>query len=643
MPWVLLDVCLSMVLLLTAIDASCIPESLKAGLLQGGTYELDEVKLAFELLVWWDLDAISFDFACWMTHEHIAPASTSRVGILSSPKFENLLDNLACQEMRRTFRLLTRSSSSLYNRGDDRGWKEHLPDDMFSIRSFAGTLLLQHLEKALSSRDLSNSSLPELKALFLILFGTVIAVGYSESFVQTHNVRDNLNSDVLAKLLTFSQPCISSSTSAWSYAAAQQQLLRTLAHYMVQIGVRAYLLDPNADNLRLIDNAHRQWDGQASFTWQTSERPCFEPLQTLDCCNCFADSQKEPVSLHAGNRSGYMAITPWEETPEELQPSNDFTSLETSGILWEWDVGADGSCFDSISQCLSIPNARDESWFAEYLATTELVAEKTAADSSISTSLPLQAPYVTDRSHRRDLVSTPTWPSCSHGPTSGNEHECHNQLCQATMPDRFHSTTPIDLPCREGRLPKVDSRSSSRAQKRDLCHGCQVTLLYNNSRSKANFGELCYTPASESAYRSSRFRDNDAHLGGEMSSISLGVMTPVGHDALDVPPTYPNVEITPSSTIPRNSPPYYRDHEESSPNVPHTRSEKRRSRKMSDHEKAMARTKRKFGLVCIHCQMARIRCVHACASLGSSFGESIENEEETFPTAEDQKMRRLLV
>ena len=138
--------------------------------------------LAFEAEVLWDLDAMVSEFAGWMSHKHVLPASTSRVGILSSPKFTQLVRTIADERLTRAFRLLVESSSVLYNHDGQLNicWKNYVKDDLENIRSFAGTSVLRHLERVLSNIALAETSLKEMKALFLILFGTIIAVGYSQ-------------------------------------------------------------------------------------------------------------------------------------------------------------------------------------------------------------------------------------------------------------------------------------------------------------------------------------------------------------------------------------------------------------------------------------------------------------------------------
>lgn len=125
-----------------------------------------------------------------MSNQNSEPASTNRVGILSSSKLEHLLDNLVDKSLRRAFKLLIESSAVLYNHDGDTGfyWKSYSVADLANIRSIAGTLVLRHLERALKNLALAKYSLRELKALFLIVFGTIIAVRYSKPVTQADDV-----------------------------------------------------------------------------------------------------------------------------------------------------------------------------------------------------------------------------------------------------------------------------------------------------------------------------------------------------------------------------------------------------------------------------------------------------------------------
>ena len=166
---------------LTIIDSGCTPEQLARKFINGQSIDFGDVQLAFESEVVWNLDAMVSEFAGWMSQKHALPASTSRVGILSSAKFTSLVRHIANQDLTRTFKLLIESSSVLYNYDGqlDIQWKDYYKDDLESVRSFAGTSVLRELERILSNSALAETSLNDLKALFLILFGTIIAVGYS--------------------------------------------------------------------------------------------------------------------------------------------------------------------------------------------------------------------------------------------------------------------------------------------------------------------------------------------------------------------------------------------------------------------------------------------------------------------------------
>ena len=164
------------------LDSGYSSEQLARKYINDKAIDFGDVSLAFESEVLWDLDAMVSEFAGWMSHEHVLPASISRVGILSSPKCTQLVRTIANEELTRVFRLLVESSSVLYNHDGepDISWKYYFKDDLENIRSFAGTSVLRHLDRVLSNTALAERSLKEMKALFLILFGTIIAVGYSQ-------------------------------------------------------------------------------------------------------------------------------------------------------------------------------------------------------------------------------------------------------------------------------------------------------------------------------------------------------------------------------------------------------------------------------------------------------------------------------
>ena len=148
----------------------------------------DNVQLDFHSEFYWDLDTITRDFAQWMSNQQLTPTSTSRVGILSSFNLTRLLSTFVSGDMSQNFRLFVETSSALYNRGFQQEYAGYNPIDLWRIRSFAGNKVLERLQRVLNNNALSRASLFELKALFLILFGTIVSVGYSGQLTLSDSV-----------------------------------------------------------------------------------------------------------------------------------------------------------------------------------------------------------------------------------------------------------------------------------------------------------------------------------------------------------------------------------------------------------------------------------------------------------------------
>lgn len=180
-------VCLSRPSSLLALDQSCTQEQLNANFRNGHWIDLGDVQLAFDKEVFWNLDAISSESERWITQQGCVPATTSRVGIVSTRNLEHLLGDLAHKDLRRAFKLLTKSSSVDQQ---NVSWKGYCATDLGNIQSYAGTLVLQYLDKVLGKVALARASLRELKALFLIILGTITAVSYSKPCAQTHTVSE---------------------------------------------------------------------------------------------------------------------------------------------------------------------------------------------------------------------------------------------------------------------------------------------------------------------------------------------------------------------------------------------------------------------------------------------------------------------
>ena len=120
-----------------------------------------------------------------MSSQQLTPTSTSRVGILSSFNITRLLSTSTPGDMSRNFRLFVETSSALYNRSFLQEYAGYNLFDLWRIRSFAGNKVLEGLQGLLNNNAHSRARLFELKALFLVLFGTIESVGYSGQWTQS--------------------------------------------------------------------------------------------------------------------------------------------------------------------------------------------------------------------------------------------------------------------------------------------------------------------------------------------------------------------------------------------------------------------------------------------------------------------------
>ena len=186
---------------------------------------------SFDDMIEWDVASISSEFVLWTSDHDAQPGSTSLVGILSSSAFERMIFKFVDQRLSKHVMLLVRLTSFLYCHESQASYPNCDLTSLWSLRSFAGTRVLQELESALGKPSLAAALLEKLTALFVILFATIIAVGYS-------NPRRSSGD------LSASTPGLPGCQSAQVFSEAQKHLVRILAHHMVYIADRIDLLAP---------------------------------------------------------------------------------------------------------------------------------------------------------------------------------------------------------------------------------------------------------------------------------------------------------------------------------------------------------------------------------------------------------------
>lgn len=240
-----------------------------------GKYPLNVVENicpSFDDMIEWDIRSISSEFVLWMCDEHAQTGSTSLVGILSSSAFESMLSKFVGGTLSKHVRLLVKLTSFLYSSGSQASYADCDSTTLWSLRSLVGTRVLQDLVSALCNTSLAAALLEKLTALFLVLFATIIAVGYTEPRRPSGDL-DASTWGLPAHQSPTSTGSCTSGLSAKSFSEAKEHLLCILAHHLVYIAERINLLDPNVSRKHIVEGSACRWNRTATFQWNEMPAP----------------------------------------------------------------------------------------------------------------------------------------------------------------------------------------------------------------------------------------------------------------------------------------------------------------------------------------------------------------------------------
>lgn len=136
------------------------------------------ISLDFASHVIWDLRALVEDIVDWLNDPMIS--HTSKVGILSSPQFLELISPSVEGKSRTYFQCMICAITLAYTQklAPDRHRQRIF--ELNQIGSIAGHELLKVLDEKLKPQSLKDCSEDDLHALFLLVVGTILAVGYTE-------------------------------------------------------------------------------------------------------------------------------------------------------------------------------------------------------------------------------------------------------------------------------------------------------------------------------------------------------------------------------------------------------------------------------------------------------------------------------
>lgn len=224
---------------------------------KGKNLALAAISLDFESQVKWDLIALVDDIVDWLNDPMIS--KTSKVGTLSSPHFLDLVRPCLQETTGTTFQRMMYAISLAYTQptAPDR---HHLSiSELHQIGSIAGHDILNILEEKLRPQSLKKCSGDDLRVLFLLVVGTILAVGYTE-LPATRTEINQLD----------------------QFKAMQNHLCQILAHYVIYLGSQLKLPIANGADQFILEAAPARWHKEGIFQWKTARVSDFDSDQNIN-------------------------------------------------------------------------------------------------------------------------------------------------------------------------------------------------------------------------------------------------------------------------------------------------------------------------------------------------------------------------
>jgi hypothetical protein len=146
------------------------------------------VALEFSSQMTWEIDSFSNDVLTWLNSRE--PASTSKVGAMSSPHFQDLIKPFVGNDISTSFRLMIYAISIAYTQQSSNHEYQLSIADLQKIGAVAGKRCLSFLDNTLAASSLARISKDRnakktLQALFLLAFGTILAIGYAQPVAES--------------------------------------------------------------------------------------------------------------------------------------------------------------------------------------------------------------------------------------------------------------------------------------------------------------------------------------------------------------------------------------------------------------------------------------------------------------------------
>jgi hypothetical protein len=137
------------------------------------------ITLNFASQVPWNIPALVDDIVEWLNGPQFSTIAPSKVGTLSSPNFMALIESHVGVGSMLNFQRMLYAESLAHLRPTAEDQQHLSTSELCQIGAAAGHSFLNFLDKKLRPESLKSGSHEYLQTLFLLIVGTILAVGYT--------------------------------------------------------------------------------------------------------------------------------------------------------------------------------------------------------------------------------------------------------------------------------------------------------------------------------------------------------------------------------------------------------------------------------------------------------------------------------
>ncbi|PMD33109.1 hypothetical protein L207DRAFT_639814 [Hyaloscypha variabilis F] len=223
------------------------------------------VQLGFLDHLTWEIDPFTEECARWISDPDLN--NICQVGVMSSLQFQTLIKASVGEAASNDFQSMIYAISLAHTQPKTGAKHMYTALELQGIGSLGGERLLSFLEKRLTAQSLGTLSKNELQVLFLMIVGTILAIGYAQPVTESPPFPPMESDESSLK------------APQTLYTAMQHHLCRTLAHYIIYLSSKLGLPIASTKEKFILEFAHSLWNKESQYIetiegeihWQTTK------------------------------------------------------------------------------------------------------------------------------------------------------------------------------------------------------------------------------------------------------------------------------------------------------------------------------------------------------------------------------------